>query len=159
MKGIQIISTDAETRKNKLENKFQANPFYLWLKSIQTSNIWKLLSLGWPFPDTGDVRMISLKNDACITKFQPTSTTPNKELRYLGSKQVEEHRDRKCLLILLILSFEVWAEWWGCTQTCVYPNTRHCTFSLSQGVSALPVSHLSQLCHSCLKTHKLFICT
>lgn len=75
MKGMQIIST--KTRKNKLENKFQANPFICDSYQIQVSNVWKLLSLGWPFPDTGDVRLPSLRIDVCITKLQPSFTTPN----------------------------------------------------------------------------------
>lgn len=51
MKGMQIISTDIETRKNQLENKFQANSFICDSNQIQVSNVWKLLSLGWPLPD------------------------------------------------------------------------------------------------------------
>lgn len=78
MKGMQIISTDIETRKNQLENKFQANPFICDSNQIRVSNVWKLLSLGWPFPDIGDVRLISLKTDTCITKLQPSFTRPNK---------------------------------------------------------------------------------
>lgn len=69
MKGMQIISTDTEARRNNPENKFQANPSICDSNQIQVSNVWKLLSLGWPFPDTGDVRLISLKTDARITKL------------------------------------------------------------------------------------------
>lgn len=39
MKGMQILSTDTETRRNKLENKFQANPSICDSNQIQVSNV------------------------------------------------------------------------------------------------------------------------